>query len=271
MRSNNQRRLPTMITGLLLFLTLFGDTAAAQVPGRFVPTGNMTMSRQGHTATLLLNGKVLITGGGAPTSAELYDPETGTFTPTGNMTTPRGRNAATVLSDGRVLVVGNGTADLYDPATGTFTLAGVIPMGQVSAATLMDNGKVLITAARAQLYDPATGTIVPAGEYAQSLQYSYAGSANWFAPTLSLPNGKILIAGEPSTELYDPATGKFGLAGTMAAPLSGQPFPYIEGRSGTLLANGKVLLAGGSTKMLVTSQRPNFMTLLPERLPLSPT
>jgi len=64
--------------------------------------------RSGHTATLLLNGQVLITGGSQerPASAELFDPVTNVFVPTGNMTTGRFGNSATLLPDGRVLIVG---------------------------------------------------------------------------------------------------------------------------------------------------------------------
>ncbi len=53
--------------------------------GTFSPTGPMTAARTYHTATLLANGRVLVTGGYgdlAPlASAELYDPTTGTFSP----------------------------------------------------------------------------------------------------------------------------------------------------------------------------------------------
>ena len=53
--------------------------------GKFTATGNMTTSRDGHTATLLPSGKVLIAGGGPNigstyyplASAELYDVATG--------------------------------------------------------------------------------------------------------------------------------------------------------------------------------------------------
>jgi hypothetical protein len=92
------------------------------------------MARQGHTATLLPNGKVLIAGGspaGTPTaSAELYDPATDTFSPTGSMNNDRGAHTATLLPTGKVLITGGWSnaaggiaysTELYDPAAGTFT------------------------------------------------------------------------------------------------------------------------------------------------------
>src|SRR5260370_6926435 len=115
----------------------------------------MTTGRVENTATLLLDGKVLIAGGDARTrahgdssilsSAEIYDPVTGTFAPTGNLTRARYTHSATLLPDGRVLIAGGfgplestkpgscplpsscgrlTSAEIYDPSSGTFTLTG---------------------------------------------------------------------------------------------------------------------------------------------------
>src|SRR5262245_27635050 len=106
---NGTRPWRCVFADFLLPLLLFGYTSAAtaQARGTFVPTGNLITPRGGgHTATLLLNGRVLITGGwdgihrGPSSSAELFDPETGTFTATGSMTTGRGDHSATLLPDG---------------------------------------------------------------------------------------------------------------------------------------------------------------------------
>ncbi|CAF4751815.1 unnamed protein product, partial [Rotaria sp. Silwood2] len=75
-------------------------------------TGNMNYGREEHTASLLPNGKILITGGYSVSgqrflkSAELYDPATETWTITGNMNYTRQSQSASVLKNGKVLVAG---------------------------------------------------------------------------------------------------------------------------------------------------------------------
>jgi hypothetical protein len=60
--------------------------------GTFSQTGSMTKPREDSKATLLTDGRVLITGGSElgddPAAAELYEPSTGTFAPTGSLATP---------------------------------------------------------------------------------------------------------------------------------------------------------------------------------------
>jgi Galactose oxidase, central domain len=248
---------------LLLLLTFFSYTPvmAEQTAGTFKPTGDMTTPRIGHTATLLLNGKVLITGGKNPTypaepgrelgSAELFDPDTGTFTRTGDMTMPRVFHTATLLPDGRVLIAGGDgyepviprPAEIYDPSTGTFTATGRM-VGQLTFgnSTLLDNGKVLIVDAVTdfvssgpELYDPASGTFSAAGTSAErAVRYGACGTP------IVLASGRVLIAPgcRPPAELYDPATDTLSLTGWRVT------IGYYD-TTETLLPDGRVLIAGG--------------------------
>src|ERR1700758_5241176 len=115
------------------------------------------LPRQGHSATLLSTGRVLVTGGsnGAGTifaSAELYDPATGKFTTTGSMSNARSRHTATALNNNTVVVIGGVDtggnvlpAEIYNPASGTFSAPGTLPVGFVDhTATLLTNAQVLV-------------------------------------------------------------------------------------------------------------------------------
>jgi N-acetylneuraminic acid mutarotase len=187
------------------------------------PASSMATARDYHTATLLPNGLVLVTGGlgstGYTASAELYDPIANTWSPAGSMATARADHTATLLPNGLVLVAGgwgNGatpnsgvflaSAEIYDPVANTWSPAG--SMATVRAgytATLLPSGLVLAAGgdsdvtqlASADLYDPVANTWSPAGSMATARVYHTA--------TL-LVNGVVLVAvgngAGTSSELY---------------------------------------------------------------------
>src|SRR5262245_14224503 len=102
----------------LLIAVGLGLTAVPAVADSFLRTGAMPRARDSHTATLLLNDKVLVVGGSDGTnalaSAALYDPITGAWTSTGGLVTSRSWHTATLLPNGQVLVVGGHSGSYLD-------------------------------------------------------------------------------------------------------------------------------------------------------------
>jgi hypothetical protein len=91
------------------------------VSGTWSTTASMSEARQGHRATALADGRVLVTGGGVA-SVELYDPASGAWSTTASMVQGRDAHTTTLLEDGRVLAVGGNdvsgaltSAELYSP------------------------------------------------------------------------------------------------------------------------------------------------------------
>jgi len=122
----------------------------------------MTSAREGHAATLLNDGTVLITGGDLPptgslNTAEIYNAAANTFAAvSAAMTSPRIFHASVLLNGGQVLLSGgendsNGTsvalntAELYNPTAQTFTATpgSMTTVREHQTATLLNDGTVL--------------------------------------------------------------------------------------------------------------------------------
>jgi hypothetical protein len=127
--------------------------------GSFKRGPRMLHPRASGTATLLADGRVLLTGGypgeGHPpqNTAEVYDPAAGRFEPVAAMTTARAEQTATLTPDGRVLIAGGRNADgqalrsteWFDPDTDTFTPGLPLDVARTAhAAVLVGDHVVLI-------------------------------------------------------------------------------------------------------------------------------
>jgi WD40 repeat protein len=258
------RCLLVFVSSLALVIVFISTTvpvnAAGPIPGVWLPTGSMHTARSSYpSATLLLNGQVLVAGGfdvsgNTLASAELYDPSTGLWTATGSMTSPRGRFAATLLADGRVLAVGGdpnkASAEIYDPGTGEWTatpnlhyehawpLVTTLSVGPLAGVALVasgfSGGEVPIP--YAELYSPGRGTWTLTGSM-HVARYNLFGT--------NLPDGSVLASGEGfccpyasvnSAEIFNTQNQTWMLTADKTTRANG-PLAMMPG--------GRVLEAGG--------------------------
>ena len=258
----NSRNIPIFVAAVLVVAM---NPFAFAASGTWSLTGSMLSPRDGQTATLLANGKVLVAGGinngFALRSAELYNRTTGTWTSTGSMNVGRTLARAVLLSNGSVLVMGGcvddclsattNSAELYNPNAGTFATTGSMVQARAEfGVTLLANGQVLVaggctaydsngcaaTTNQAEIYNPATGTWQSTG--------ALRGARHAMTAT-RLGSGKVLVAGGAdaandalnSSELYNPITRTWTLGARMVHARS----DYAS----IVLGTGKVLFIGG--------------------------
>jgi Kelch motif/Galactose oxidase, central domain len=203
-----------LAAAVIVLLAVLAGTQLAGLIARPAGTGPSVAPSIAPSASLEPSASVAPSATATPSSPETAP----AWTATGSMSGGRILHTATLLADGKVLVAGSaGSATPGSMMVYSFTLA------------------------TAELYDPGSGSWTATG--------SMSGGRILHTATL-LPDGKVLVAGGADSisetsvnalataELYDPATGNWTATGNM-----------IEARArhtATLLANGKVLVAGGS-------------------------
>ena len=242
--------------------------------GKFSPAGSLPKDFTDFTATRLSDGRVLLISP-YTMKAELYDPTSDRFVRTGDF--PVGLRSdlrMAPLPNGKALVIGDAmgrpVAALYDPATGKFAEISFAlqPEAQASAkydgqavkrrmpeiATPLKDGRVLLYTSGylenygyLETFDPATNVFAPYGFMTPPGQWSGSPSATPLADGEVLFAGGTLyvealdgIASSAFAGLYDPVSG-FHVVGSMPTALSGH--------TATLLPDGSILIAGGSTNL----------------------
>ena len=166
--------------------TFFHTTNADEASNGHLICTSTAMARQGHSATLLPDGKVWVVGGATEDtssiiyhdSTEFFDPEKGVYAPGPTMEWTRAYHRATTLDDGRVLITGGDgmsglnvttwlVALVYDPhkeGADPFDEVGMRSQRANHTATLLDDGRVLLAGgtngasvlATTEIFDPQT-------------------------------------------------------------------------------------------------------------------
>lgn len=236
--------------------------------GQWLGTPSFDTSRYAQGASLLADGRVLMTGGyrsgysittpALLATTRVFDPATNLWRSTADMPHLHGFHTQVTLQDGRVLVVSgyedvtemgrqeaSNLVELFDPATGAWTSPTTTPYWQVGhTTTLLNDGSVLLVGGAssgtphtfAHRYLPATNRWRGAGNLTEARQSHVAAL---------LPDGRVLIAGGRgddgrylrSASVYDPATNRWTDVAPMASARSSA--------TATTLPNGKTLVAGG--------------------------
>lgn len=191
------------------------------------------LQRARHTATVLDDGRVLVTGGFVNLSeittnqCDIYDPGTDTWTATAQLAEARQFHRAVKLDDGSVLVVGGGKTltERFDPMTETWATAGQLSVPRYyNTATLLPDGRVLVV-----------GGI-------------YLGSSTF--------------VGSETTEIFDPTAPASSAWTVLTTDEPGYRATIVprQDHFAFMLSDGDVLLVGGhnSTNVLALVDRFDF-------------
>jgi len=186
------------------------------------PVPVMRQGRLAHTQTKLADGRAVVAGGllsargllpPANNDVEVFDPARGKFTVVAEMKTVRATHSATLLEDGRVVFIGGtpGTrVDVFNPHTARMESGGdVLSSRGMHTATLLGDGRILVVGGATHLVTYHNGDFHAEGRYLNTI------------------------------ELYDVRTGT-------ARPFSATLKVPRRGHTATLLADGRVLVIGGT-------------------------
>ncbi len=234
-------------------------------------SSSLLTPRWGHTATLLDDGRVLVTGGtnnySSVVESEIFDPDTETWVSAGQMLYERTGHTASLLSDGRVLIAGGFTyvpisySEIYDVEKGWVKTENLMGPRHMHSAVPLNDGQVLIIAGKAglftnltrvELYDSDSGSWSIRGKMPVAL---------WGHTAIPLNCENVLIVGGKrndgssfnSAYLFDATTGGYQTTGKLNVPRFGH--------TATKIADGSVVLAGGYIKPSLQSDSVEILKL----------
>ncbi|WP_437683356.1 Kelch repeat-containing protein [Sorangium sp. So ce131] len=246
------------------------------VSGTWSQVRPMSTDRYAHTATRLLDGRVVVAGGvnvsdaadndgpedsGSPApgerrtldAVEVFDPVSGAWSALDPMPTARHAHSATLLRDGRVLAAGGyndvnslDAAEVFDPVSGAWSALDAMPGARsFHTATRLRDGRVLVIGGYGDTGLLGTADVFdPTGDSWSPIEATMAVARTEHSAT-RLRDGRVLVTGGndgtgpvSTAEVFDPAEGSWKLTG-----------PTVVARfqaAAVSLRDGRVLVAGGA-------------------------
>lgn len=246
------------------FLALY-DPSPPDINDRWSPGALLALGRVYAAATVMTNGRILVTGGRGSAGSFFYQ-DTALYNPTADswltgpmMPDPYFNHSAVSLNNGQVLVCCgrksatagdyNTNCTRYNPGSNTFVPTAVLPTG----AEREDHISLLLL----------DGTVLIAGGYKDSTVissvYTYSsGTDSWtgkssmpdpvcYAPAVLLADGRVFVAGgsldkiavTSNSYIYDPTSDTWTSAAAMSKARAHHTL--------TALASGLVLAVGGQS------------------------
>lgn len=252
---NNLRYILALIPALVAAPALQSATTQTVVEIK------MPEARAAHSATELMDGRILLAGGcsadgceeGISGTAVIFDAKSRSFTPAGNLITPRVGHRSIRLRDGSVLLIGGWTAkgvtasiERYVPSTNQFVhFADMNTARDGFSATALLDGNILIAGGYAEnmqrldsieVFDPRTRKVI----HQAALE-----TARMSHTATRLSDGKVIIAGGSNNarrvidtiEQFDPQTKTIKQTGRMLK---------ARHKHAALLAGNNILFMGGA-------------------------
>lgn len=200
---------------------LVGLLSVVLAQGKVTPAGALATARFQHTATLLADGRVLVTGGRSAdtletlASTELFDPRRSVWSPGPPLSARRAGHTATLLLDGRVLVVGGtapagdgsnrfdslSSAEVFDPAQKTWTTVSSMAEARNghTASRLADGSVLVVGGARpvhhhlssVERFDPVANRFASSAPLARG---------RWLHDAVVLHDGSVVVLGGRSNQ-----------------------------------------------------------------------